>query len=157
MRLKNKRWLVEEQRRHIQEERKTSMREEQKCLPEERCKRTNEHNQLLNEEQEKLSDEDMEVTQAIEKVLVFKGEQVQMRNADQYAIAQSVVVEKKRKKYQLMWRGHRGERKGGEKEEGSEKDGESQQHDGVRETWQNEWDTDYVGDDRNKMVLTTKN
>ncbi|GFT53892.1 hypothetical protein TNCV_2931261 [Trichonephila clavipes] len=50
-----------------------------------------------------------------------------------------------------------GRGKGGEKEEGSEEDGESQQYDGVRETWQNEWDTDYVGDDRNKMVLTTKN
>ncbi|GFX96842.1 uncharacterized protein TNCV_1648771 [Trichonephila clavipes] len=72
------------------------MKEEQKCLPEERCKRMNEHNQLLNEEQEKLSDEDMEVTQAIEKVLVSKGEQVQMRSADQYAVAQSVVVEKEK-------------------------------------------------------------
>ncbi|GFX62244.1 hypothetical protein TNCV_3306181 [Trichonephila clavipes] len=80
------------------------MKEEQKCLPEERCKRMNEQNQLLNEEQEKLSDEDMELyPQAIEKVLVFKGEQVQQRSADQYAVAQSVAVEeKKRKKHQLM-------------------------------------------------------
>ncbi|GFU32445.1 uncharacterized protein TNCV_992131 [Trichonephila clavipes] len=94
MRLKKERWLEEEQMLHVQEERKTSMKEEQKCLPEERCKRMNEQNQLLNEEQEKLSDEDMEVTQAIEKVLVPKGEQVQTRSADQYAVAQSVVVEK---------------------------------------------------------------
>ncbi|GFV14213.1 uncharacterized protein TNCV_4764301 [Trichonephila clavipes] len=55
----------------------------------------NEQNQLLNEE-EKFSDEDMEVTQAIEKVLVSKGEQVQTRSADQYAVAQSVVVEKEK-------------------------------------------------------------
>ncbi|GFS84823.1 uncharacterized protein TNCV_2957121 [Trichonephila clavipes] len=96
MRLKKKRWLVEEQMRHVQEERKTSMKEEQKCLPEERCKRMNKQNQLLNEEQEKLSDEDMEVPQAIEKVLVSKGEQVQTRSADQYAVAQSVVVEKEK-------------------------------------------------------------
>ncbi|GFU77471.1 uncharacterized protein TNCV_3498441 [Trichonephila clavipes] len=96
MRLKKERWLVEEQMLHVQEERKTSMKEEQKCLPEERCKRMNEQNQLLNEEQEKLSDEDMEVTQAIEKVLVPKGEQVQTRSADQYAVAQSVVVEKEK-------------------------------------------------------------
>ncbi|GFX42296.1 uncharacterized protein TNCV_110161 [Trichonephila clavipes] len=79
MRLKKERWLVEEQMLHVQEERKTSMKEEQKCLPEERCKRMNEQNQLLNEEQEKLSDEDMEVTQAIEKVLVPKGEQSKER------------------------------------------------------------------------------
>ncbi|GFW50347.1 uncharacterized protein TNCV_4697621 [Trichonephila clavipes] len=38
----------------------------------------------------------MEVTQAIEKVLVPKGEQVQTRSADQYAVAQSVVVEKEK-------------------------------------------------------------
>ncbi|GFW90638.1 uncharacterized protein TNCV_628041 [Trichonephila clavipes] len=72
------------------------MKEEQKCLPEERSKRTNEQNQLLNEEQETLSDEDMEVPQAIEKALVPKGEQVQTRSADQYAIAQSLVVEKEK-------------------------------------------------------------
>ncbi|GFT08900.1 uncharacterized protein TNCV_4104161 [Trichonephila clavipes] len=95
MRLKNERWLVEEQMRHVQEEHKTSMKE-QKCLPEERCKRMNEQNQLLNEEEEKFSDEDKEVTQAIKKVLVSKGEQVQMRSADQYAVAQSVVVEKEK-------------------------------------------------------------
>ncbi|GFX36290.1 uncharacterized protein TNCV_4932031 [Trichonephila clavipes] len=56
----------------------------------------NEQNQLLNEEQEKLSDEDVEVPQAIEKVLVSKGEQVQTRSADQYTVAQSVVVEKEK-------------------------------------------------------------
>ncbi|GFW87427.1 hypothetical protein TNCV_1300721 [Trichonephila clavipes] len=82
--------------RHVQEERKTSMKEEQKYLPEERCKRMNEQNQLLNEEQEKLSDEDMEVPQAIEKVLLLKDEQAQMRSADQYAVAQPVAVEKER-------------------------------------------------------------
>ncbi|GFW94484.1 uncharacterized protein TNCV_2702051 [Trichonephila clavipes] len=59
-------------------------------------KRMNEQNQLLNEEQEKLSDDDMEVTQAIEKVLVSKGEQIQTRSTDQYAVAQSVVVEKEK-------------------------------------------------------------
>ncbi|GFY23982.1 uncharacterized protein TNCV_4896631 [Trichonephila clavipes] len=46
-----------------------------------------------NEEEEKSSDEDLEVTQAIEKVLVSKGEQIQTRSTDQYAVAQSVVVE----------------------------------------------------------------
>ncbi|GFT72507.1 uncharacterized protein TNCV_973781 [Trichonephila clavipes] len=96
MRLKKERWLVEEQMRHVQEEHKTSMKEEHKCLPEERCKRMNEENQLLNEEEEKSSDEDMEVTQAIEKVLVPKGGQVQTRSADQYAVAQFVVVEKEK-------------------------------------------------------------
>ncbi|GFT69421.1 uncharacterized protein TNCV_1297271 [Trichonephila clavipes] len=58
--------------------------------------KNDEQNQLFKEEQEKLSDEDMEVTQAIEKVLVFKGEQVQTCSADQYAVAQSVVVEKEK-------------------------------------------------------------
>ncbi|GFT77933.1 uncharacterized protein TNCV_788571 [Trichonephila clavipes] len=96
MRLKKERWLVEEQMWHVQEKRETSTKEEHKCLPEERCKRMNEHNQLLNEEEEKLSDEDMNVTQAIEKVLVSKGEQVQTRSADQYAVAQSVAVEKEK-------------------------------------------------------------
>ncbi|GFT78915.1 hypothetical protein TNCV_3093201 [Trichonephila clavipes] len=96
MRLKKERWLVGEQMRHIQENRKTSMKEEQKCLPEEKCKRINEQNQLLNEEQEKLSDKDVKVHQAIEKVLVSKGEQVQTRSADQYAVAQSFVVEKEK-------------------------------------------------------------
>ncbi|GFU14032.1 hypothetical protein TNCV_1580421 [Trichonephila clavipes] len=79
IRLKKERWFVEEQMRHVQEERKTSMKEEQKCLPEEICKRMKEQNQLLNKEQEKLSDEDMET-----------------RSADQYAVAQSVVVEKEK-------------------------------------------------------------
>ncbi|GFT13468.1 uncharacterized protein TNCV_2515171 [Trichonephila clavipes] len=95
MRLKNERWLVEEQMRHFQEEHETSMKK-QKCLPEERCKRMNEQNQLLNEEEEKFSDEDMEVTQAIEKVLVAKAEQIQTRSTDQYAVAQSVVVEREK-------------------------------------------------------------
>ncbi|GFT00760.1 uncharacterized protein TNCV_3114301 [Trichonephila clavipes] len=81
--------------RHVQEEHETSMKK-QKCLPEERCKRMNEQNQLLNEEEEKFSDEDMEVTQAIEKVLVSKGEQIQTRSTDQYAVAQSVVVEREK-------------------------------------------------------------
>ncbi|GFT49241.1 uncharacterized protein TNCV_4582491 [Trichonephila clavipes] len=93
MRLKKEIWLVEEQMRHVQEEHKTSMKE-QKCLPEERRKRMNEQNQLLNEKEGKLSDEDMELTQAIEKVLVSKGEQVQTRSANQYAVAQSVALEK---------------------------------------------------------------
>ncbi|GFT50569.1 uncharacterized protein TNCV_551631 [Trichonephila clavipes] len=92
MRLKKERWLVEEQMRHVQKKHETSMKE-QKWLPEERCKRMNEQNQLLNEEEEKFSDEDMEVTQAIEKVLVSKGEQIQTRCTDQYAVEQSVVVE----------------------------------------------------------------
>ncbi|GFV94498.1 hypothetical protein TNCV_3047911 [Trichonephila clavipes] len=100
MRLKKERRLVEEQMRHVQEEHKTSMKE-QKCLPEERCKRMNEHNQLLNEEQEKLSDEDMEVTQAIENVVVFKGEQVQTRSVDQYTVAQPVVVEKEKEEREI--------------------------------------------------------
>ncbi|GFS66667.1 uncharacterized protein TNCV_229311 [Trichonephila clavipes] len=65
-------------------------------MEEERCKRMNEQYQLLNEEEEKLLDKDMEVTQAIEKVLVFKGEQVQTRSADQYAVVQSVAVEKEK-------------------------------------------------------------
>ncbi|GFW69438.1 tolloid-like protein 2 [Trichonephila clavipes] len=78
MRLENERWLVEEQMRHVQEEHETSMKK-QKCLPEERCKRMNEQNQLLNGEEEKFSDEDMET-----------------RSTDQYAVAQSVVVEKEK-------------------------------------------------------------
>ncbi|GFT14185.1 uncharacterized protein TNCV_2677261 [Trichonephila clavipes] len=61
----------------------------------------NEQNQLLNEEEEKFSDEDMEVTQAIEKVLVSKGEQVQTRSADQYAVAQSVIVEKEKEEREI--------------------------------------------------------
>ncbi|GFX22794.1 retrovirus-related Pol polyprotein from transposon opus [Trichonephila clavipes] len=46
MRLKNEKWLVEGQMRHVQEEHETSMKK-QKWLPEERCKRMNEQNQLL--------------------------------------------------------------------------------------------------------------
>ncbi|GFV09101.1 retrovirus-related Pol polyprotein from transposon opus [Trichonephila clavipes] len=49
-----------------------------------------------NEEEEKFSDEDLEVTQAIEKVLVSKGEPSQTRSTDQYAVAQSVVAEKEK-------------------------------------------------------------
>ncbi|GFW30654.1 retrovirus-related Pol polyprotein from transposon opus [Trichonephila clavipes] len=49
-----------------------------------------------NEEEEKFSDEDLEVTQAIKKVLVSKGEPSQTRCTDQYAVAQSVVVEKEK-------------------------------------------------------------
>ncbi|GFS60079.1 retrovirus-related Pol polyprotein from transposon opus [Trichonephila clavipes] len=49
-----------------------------------------------NEEEKKFSDEDLEVTQAIEKVLVSKGEPIQTRSTDQYAVAQSVVVEKEK-------------------------------------------------------------
>ncbi|GFT17744.1 retrovirus-related Pol polyprotein from transposon 297 [Trichonephila clavipes] len=49
-----------------------------------------------NEEEEKFSDEDLEVTQAIEKVLVSKGEPSQTRSTDQYAVAQYVVVEKEK-------------------------------------------------------------
>ncbi|GFV22966.1 uncharacterized protein TNCV_1534011 [Trichonephila clavipes] len=48
---------------------------------------------VQEKQQEKLSDEDVELTQAIEKVLVSKGEQVQTRSEAQYAAAQSVVVE----------------------------------------------------------------
>ncbi|GFY09780.1 hypothetical protein TNCV_3697421 [Trichonephila clavipes] len=68
MGLKKERQLVEEQMRHVQEEHKTSMKE-QKCLPEERCNRENS---------------------------LFKGQQVQTRSADQYAVAQSVAVEKEK-------------------------------------------------------------
>ncbi|GFW07349.1 uncharacterized protein TNCV_865211 [Trichonephila clavipes] len=71
MRLKNERWLVEEQMRHVQKEHETSMKK-QKCLLEER------------------------LTQTIKKVLVSKGEQIQTRSTDQYAVAQSVGVEKEK-------------------------------------------------------------
>ncbi|GFY70110.1 hypothetical protein TNIN_455511 [Trichonephila inaurata madagascariensis] len=54
-----------------------------------------EQNQLLNKEQEK-SDEDMEVPQAIKKVLVFKSEQVQMLSADLDAVSQPVAVEEEK-------------------------------------------------------------
>ncbi|GFT27421.1 hypothetical protein TNCV_1275361 [Trichonephila clavipes] len=37
-----------------------------------------------------------EITQAIEKVLVSKGEQIQTRSTDQYTVVQSVVVEKEK-------------------------------------------------------------
>ncbi|GFS57686.1 hypothetical protein TNCV_1402961 [Trichonephila clavipes] len=95
MRLKE-RWLVEELMRHVQEKHEMRMKEEQKCLPEERGKRRNEQNQLLSEEQEKLPDKDVEVSQAIGKVLVFRIDQVQMLSADRDAVAQPVAVEKKK-------------------------------------------------------------
>ncbi|GFU73195.1 transposable element Tcb2 transposase [Trichonephila clavipes] len=98
MRLKKERLLVEEQMRHIQEECKMTMKEEQKCLLEKRCKRMNEQNQLLNEEQEKLSDEDMEVPQAIEKILVSKENKFRRIVRINMPIAQSVVDEKEKKK-----------------------------------------------------------
>ncbi|GFX22682.1 uncharacterized protein TNCV_2994171 [Trichonephila clavipes] len=56
----------------------------------------NEQNQLLSDKQEKLSDEDMEVSQVIKKVLVFKSEQVQMLSVDPNGIAQPVAVEEEK-------------------------------------------------------------
>ncbi|GFQ81772.1 hypothetical protein TNCT_632481 [Trichonephila clavata] len=68
-RLEKERWLVQEQMQQVQEKHKMRMKaEKQKCLQEERCKRMEEQKQFLKG---KL-DEDMEVPQAIEKVLVFK-------------------------------------------------------------------------------------
>ncbi|GFY53132.1 hypothetical protein TNIN_187281 [Trichonephila inaurata madagascariensis] len=92
--LKKERWLVEEQMRHVQEEHKMRMKE-QKRFQEERCKRMDEQNHLLNEEQEK-SNEDMEVPQAIEKILVFKSERAQILSVDPDAVVQPVAVRKKR-------------------------------------------------------------
>ncbi|GFY54481.1 hypothetical protein TNIN_250091 [Trichonephila inaurata madagascariensis] len=77
--------------RHVQEKHKMRMKAEQKCLQEERCKVMEEQKQFLNEEQEK-SDEDMEVPQAIEKVLVFKSERTLMLSVDQDAVTQPVVI-----------------------------------------------------------------
>ncbi|GFS33299.1 hypothetical protein TNIN_221581 [Trichonephila inaurata madagascariensis] len=82
--------------RDVQGEHKMRMKEEQKCLPEERCKRIYEQNQLLREEQEKCSDEDIEVPQAIEKVLVSKSEQVQTFIADPDAVAQPFAAEEEK-------------------------------------------------------------
>ncbi|GFS54459.1 uncharacterized protein TNIN_289761 [Trichonephila inaurata madagascariensis] len=56
----------------------------------------NEQNQLLSGKQEKLTDEDMEVPQAIEKILVFKSEQVEMLSVDSDGIAQPIVVEEEK-------------------------------------------------------------
>ncbi|GFW58397.1 hypothetical protein TNCV_2635671 [Trichonephila clavipes] len=95
MRLKKERWLVEEQMLHVQEEYKMRMKAEQKRFQEERCKIMDEQNQLLNEEQEK-QDEDMKVPQAIEKVLVFKSERVQIFSVDPDAVAQPVTVEEEK-------------------------------------------------------------
>ncbi|GFW54757.1 hypothetical protein TNCV_2653971 [Trichonephila clavipes] len=53
----------------------------------------------------------MEVPQAIEKVLVFKGEQVQMCSADEYAVAQPVAVEKEKEETPVDVR--KGKAKGG--------------------------------------------
>ncbi|GFV94499.1 uncharacterized protein TNCV_3047921 [Trichonephila clavipes] len=53
------------------------------------------------------------------------------------------------------WCGHRGERKDGEKEEGSQQDGEKSTTWRSGRTCQNERNSDCVGEDRNKMVLTT--
>ncbi|GFW38776.1 hypothetical protein TNCV_3881431 [Trichonephila clavipes] len=95
MRLEKERWIVEEQMRHVQEH-KGRMKAEQKHFQEERCKKMDKQNQLLSEEQEKLSDEDMEVLQAIEKVLVFKSERAQMLSVDPDAVAQLVAVEEEK-------------------------------------------------------------
>ncbi|GFX77025.1 hypothetical protein TNCV_1072251 [Trichonephila clavipes] len=54
-----------------------------------------EQNHLLNEEQEK-SDEDMEVPQAIKKILVFKSEQAQILSVDPDAVVQPVAVEEEK-------------------------------------------------------------
>ncbi|GFS47983.1 hypothetical protein TNIN_140011 [Trichonephila inaurata madagascariensis] len=56
----------------------------------------NQQSQLLSDKQEKLSDEDMEVPQAIEKVLVFKSEQVQMLSVNPDAVTQPVTVEEEK-------------------------------------------------------------
>ncbi|GFQ75589.1 uncharacterized protein TNCT_696391 [Trichonephila clavata] len=73
----------------VQEKHKMRMKaEKQKCLQEERCKRMEEQNQFLKEK----SDEDMEVPQAIEKVLVFKGERAQILSVNPDAVAQPVIV-----------------------------------------------------------------
>ncbi|GFQ88005.1 hypothetical protein TNCT_337861 [Trichonephila clavata] len=85
-RLEKERWLVQEQMQQVQEKHKMRMKaEKQKCLQEERCKRMEEQKQFLKGK----SDEDMEVPQAIEKVLVFKGERAQMLSVNPDAVAQS--------------------------------------------------------------------
>ncbi|GFQ66396.1 splicing factor 3B subunit 2 [Trichonephila clavata] len=88
-RLEKERWLVQEQMQQVQEKHKMRMKaEKQKCSLEERCKRMEELKQFLKQE----SDEDMEVPQAIEKVLVFKGERAQMLSVNPDAVAQPVIV-----------------------------------------------------------------
>ncbi|GFR29025.1 hypothetical protein TNCT_475551 [Trichonephila clavata] len=63
-------------------------RKKQKCLQEERCKGMEEQKQFFKQK----SGEDMEVPQAIEKVLVFKGERAQMLSVNPDAVAQPVIV-----------------------------------------------------------------
>ncbi|GFQ72777.1 hypothetical protein TNCT_246831 [Trichonephila clavata] len=90
-RLEKEKWLVQEQMQQVQEKHKMRMKaEKQKCLQEERCKRMEEQKQFLKQK----SDEDMEVPQAIEKVLVFKGERAQMLSVNLDAVAQPVIVGK---------------------------------------------------------------
>ncbi|GFT36403.1 uncharacterized protein TNCV_4271661 [Trichonephila clavipes] len=86
---------LEKERQLVEEEHKMRMKAEQKCLQEERCKIMEEQNQLLNEEQEK-SDEDMELPQAIEKVLAFKSEHAYMLSVDPDVVAQPVAVGKEK-------------------------------------------------------------
>ncbi|GFQ85908.1 hypothetical protein TNCT_708501 [Trichonephila clavata] len=66
--------------------------EKQKCLQEERCKRMKEQKRFLKGK----SNEDMEVPQAIEKVLVSKGERAEMLSVNPDAVAQPVTVGKER-------------------------------------------------------------
>ncbi|GFQ66755.1 uncharacterized protein TNCT_220541 [Trichonephila clavata] len=88
-RLEKERWFVQEKMQQVQEKHKRGMKaEKQKCLQEKRCKRMEEQKQFLKQK----SDEDMEVPQAIEKVLVFKGERVQMLSVNPDAVAQPVTV-----------------------------------------------------------------
>ncbi|GFQ98371.1 uncharacterized protein TNCT_60441 [Trichonephila clavata] len=91
-RLEKERWLVQEQKQQVKEKYKMRMKaEKQKCLQEERCKRMEEQKQILNEKPEK-SDKDMEVPQAVEKVIVFKGARAQMLSVNPDVVAQPVIV-----------------------------------------------------------------
>ncbi|GFR06907.1 hypothetical protein TNCT_168731 [Trichonephila clavata] len=84
-RLEKERRLVQEQMKQVQEKHKMRTKaEKQKCLQKERCKRMEEQKQFLKEK----SDKDMEVPQAIEKVLVFKGERAQMLSVIPDAVPQ---------------------------------------------------------------------
>ncbi|GFQ89761.1 hypothetical protein TNCT_542601 [Trichonephila clavata] len=87
-RLEKERWLVQEQMKQVEEHKMRMKAEKQKCLQEERCKRMEEQKQFLKQK----SDEDREVPQAIEKVLVFKGERAQMLSVNPDAVAQPVTV-----------------------------------------------------------------
>ncbi|GFR25740.1 hypothetical protein TNCT_657671 [Trichonephila clavata] len=69
--------------KQVQEKHKMRMKAEKQ-----RCKRIEEQKQFLKGK----SDEDMEVPQAIEKVLVFKGERAQMLSVNPDAVAQPVTV-----------------------------------------------------------------